>query len=245
MKIETEKSYNIVCDDMKDIGSGGLAYLLSNTIYRHNLSVGLEDGIPFISELGVIQGVSKPQSSLIVISVNDAHSDKTDLDISADINEIIKYLLSRQFNVNIDIRRIKALTKPFKKTQSYRKYLKCVYVLVCEMEDSDAEAHIKDSTDFGLPYYVKVREIIKLLENLTHSSLNRLLFFRSVWGEETLLSIFKYLTGDRDLPSYIVDDFKDIILSSVYQVNLINFGIALGKGQLNKFILQELVKNEN
>lgn len=242
-KLTVETSYNITYDEMADPNTGHLAYLLAKTLYEDNLSYGLESGEPFIAPKGVIVSNSlRPSPSLVVISINTPDSTKEEINITEDISEITHYLLVRSFSCKVDIRRVKALTKGYKKTQTYRKYLKCFYILVMDLSDEEAESHIRDMIDFGLPFYVKVNKIIEILGNLTMHNLRMLLFYRNVWGEENLTSIYLYIVREQGLPEYISSQHPELLHSATFKTNLINFGLALGKGELNKFILQRMIE---
>lgn len=243
LKLTVETSYNITYDDMSDTNTGHLAHLLAKTLYNDNISYGLESGEPFIAPKGVVVSNSlHPKSNLVVISINNPDSTKEEINVTEDIVEVTHYLLIKNFECKADIRRVKALTKGFKKTQSYRKYLKCYYTLVAGLEEPVADSHIKDMIDFGLPFYIKVQKTIELLGNLTIQNLKLLLFYRSVWGEENLLSIYLYIVREQGLPEYISNAHPEVLHSSTFKVNLLNFGLALGKGELNKFLLKRMAE---
>lgn len=244
--IKDRESYNFVFDDNSDVGSGSLAYLLSQAVFKLNLDEGVERGLPFFSDKGiVISNDEVPSHNMVVLSFNKHNAESTDIILNQDTAEVIHFLLSYNNGVTCDIRKIKAICKTYKKTQTYRKYLHCFLVLAAEVETEQADKYIKDLLSFGLPFYVKVKEVLRILVNFTNrDNLNKLLFYRSVWGEDTLKSIFLYITGDNPLPEYVVADFKEDISGSVFKVNLINFGIALGKGQVNKLILKTLTECE-
>jgi hypothetical protein len=245
MSIKPCTSYNIVFDDNSDNGSGNLAYLLSQTIFKLNLDKGLERGLPFLADQGiVISNDELPARNLVVLSLNKHNAESTDLILQQDIADIIHFMLAYNNGVTCDIRKIKAICKTYKKTQSYRKYLHCLMVLAINLDTEVADKYIKDLLSYGLPFYVKVKETIRLLVNLNQSHLRKLLFYRNVWGEDTLNSIFLYLTGDNPLPEYITNEFKEDMAGNLYKINLINLGIALGKGQLNKMILKLILDTE-
>lgn len=245
MTIKHGESYNIVFDDNSDVGSGSLAHLLSQTIFKLNLEYGLERGLPFLSDQGiVISNEDIPARNLVVISMNKHNAESTDIVIQTDIADVVKFMLSYNLDVTCDLRVLKAICKTYKKTQSYRKYLHCFLVLGCNTETEVADRYIKDLLSFGLPFYIKAKEVIKLMVNLNQRSLRKLLFYRSVWGEDNLNSVFLYLTSDNPLPEYIVSEYKEDMAGSMYRINIINFGIALGKGQLNKMILKLIMDTE-
>jgi hypothetical protein len=245
MMIEVGQSYNLIFDDTQDVSSGGFSTLLAHVIVDYNLSHGLELGTPWLAEKGVISSNTvTPNSRMCVISLNKSYSESKDLVVAEDTAELIQFLFKHNYNASFDIRRIKALCKGFKKNQTYRKYLYCQYSLLAELEEGTADLLVKDMLSYGLPFYIKVKKTIECLTNLTAHNLRTLLFYRTVWGEETLKSVVSYLTNDKPMPDYIVQDFKEAINSNIYKINLINFGIAVGSDELNYFITRKLYEAE-
>lgn len=241
MKITHQQNYNIVYDEDKDPGSGSVAIILAKAIKKLNIDKGLEDGEPFVMAQGVtISNSTAPSSRLIVLSINKANINSSPINLSEDITYVIQFILN-YFGYKTGIREVRSLTKSFKKTESFKKYLMCLYSILCDKEYETAHKQVIKSTSYGVPFYRKVIMVVGLISNLNPNNIGELLHYRTIWGESSILSILTYLTSGRDLPEYIIQDVKDIIGSSQYKINLINLSLAIGRNDFSRYSLKILM----
>ena len=133
--IKDRESYNFVFDDNSDVGSGSLAHLLSQAVYLLNINAGVERGLPFFADMGiVISNTELPANNMVVLSFNRPSSGAKDIVLNQDTAEVINFLLEFNQGVKCDLRRIKAICKTYKRTQTYRKYLHCLLVLAADVD---------------------------------------------------------------------------------------------------------------